>query len=76
MHLVITYDEVGQDGEHRTTRGALDAPDGDATQANTDIMGVARQASAPATGSFVFQLKAESQEKGEDTFDKGRAIAR
>ena len=31
MHPAITQDEVGQDREHRTTRGALDAPDGDPT---------------------------------------------
>ena len=76
MHLVITQDEVGQDGEHRTTRGALDAPDGDATQAHTDIMRVARQAPATATGGLVFELKAKSQEKGEHAFDKRLAVAK
>src|SRR5262245_61139384 len=38
-------------------------------------MRVARQASAPATGGFVFQLKAESHDKGEDTFEERLAIA-
>src|SRR5712691_8941501 len=74
MHLVITQDEVGQDGEHRTTRGAMDAPDDDSTQANTDIMGVARQAPATATGGLVFELKAKGQEKGEHAFDKRLAV--
>ena len=39
-------------------------------------MRVARQASAPATGGFVFQLKAESYEKGEDTFEERLASAK
>jgi hypothetical protein len=63
MHLAITQDEVGQDGEHRTTRGALETPDDDPTQANTDIMGVAGEAPATATGGLVFELKAKGQEK-------------
>jgi hypothetical protein len=67
---------VGQDGEHRTTRGALDAPDGDSTQANTDIMGVARQAPAPATGGLVFELKAKGHHEGEDTFEERLAIVK
>ena len=39
-------------------RGALDPPDGDATQADTGIMRVARQAPTSAAGGLVFQLKA------------------
>jgi hypothetical protein len=38
-------------------------------------MGVAGQAPAAATGGFVEELKAQSQEKGEDAFDKRPAIA-
>ena len=64
-----------EDGEHRATRRALDPPDGEPTQPDPGIMRVARQASAPATGGLVFELKAEGQEKGEDTFDKRLAIA-
>jgi len=37
-------------------------------------MGVARQAPAPATGGFVFQLKAEGHDEGEDTFEERLAI--
>src|SRR5262244_2275381 len=76
MHLAITQDEVGQDGEHRTTGGALDAPDGDPTQANTDIVRVTGQTSTPTTGGFVFQLKAEGQHEGEDTFEEHLAIVK
>jgi hypothetical protein len=65
-----------QDREHRTTRGALDPPDGDATQADTDIMRVARETSTPTTGSFVFQLKAEGHDEGEDTFEERLAIVK
>jgi len=47
-----------------TTLRALETPDGETAQADTDIMGVARQASAPATGRFMFQLKAEDHDEG------------
>jgi hypothetical protein len=33
---------MGQNREHRATRGALETPDGDPTQLDPDIMGVAR----------------------------------
>ncbi len=75
-HLAVAQDKMRQDGEHRTTRGALDPPDGDATQADTGIMRVARQASTAVTGRLVCQLKAKGQEKGEDAFDKGLAITK
>ena len=74
-HLAIAQDEVRQDREHRFARGALDTPDGEPTQADTGIMGVARQAPAAATGGLVGELKAEGEEKGEDEFDKRLAIA-
>ena len=51
-------------------------PDGDPTQADTDIMRVARQAPAAATGRLVCELKAKGQEEGEDAFDKRLAIAK
>ena len=76
MHLAITQDEVGQDGEHRTTRGALDAPDGDATQPDPEVMRVAGQAPTSLTSRFVCKLKAKGEEKGEDAFDKRFAIAK
>jgi len=37
-------------------------------------MGVARQASAPATSRFMFQLKAEGHDEGEDAFEERLAI--
>jgi hypothetical protein len=76
LHLAIAQDEVGQDGEHRMTRRALEPPDGHPTQAHAEIMRVARQTSATATSGLVFELKAKGQEKGEHAFDKGLAIAK
>ena len=52
-HLAVAQDEMRQDGEHRFARGALDAPDGETAQADTGIMGVARQAPAAAAGGLV-----------------------
>ena len=75
MHLAITQNEVGQDGEHRTTRGALEPPDGDPAQTDADIMRMACEASTATTSRFVFELKAKGEEKGEDAFDKRFAIA-
>ena len=74
FHLTIAQDEVGQDGEHCTTCGALDTPDADATQANPDIMGVAGEAPAAATARLVIKLKAQGHEESEDTFEKRLAI--
>src|SRR5262249_30493544 len=73
-HLAIAQDEMWQDRENRSARGALDPPDGDPAQPDPYIMGVTRQAPAPATGGFVFQLKAEGHEEGEDRFEEGLAI--
>jgi hypothetical protein len=42
-YLAIAQDKMRQDGEDSFARGALDPPDGDATQADTGIMRVARQ---------------------------------
>jgi hypothetical protein len=39
-------------------------------------MRVARQASTTATGGFVFQLKAEGHDEGEDTFEERLPIAK
>jgi len=39
-------------------------------------MRVARQASAAATGGFVFELKAEGHNEGEDTFEERLTIAK
>ncbi len=74
-HLAIAQDEVRQDREHRATRGALETPDGEMPQPDTDIMGVARQAPAPATGRLVPQLKAQGEDDSDHQFDKGLAVA-
>jgi hypothetical protein len=39
-------------------------------------MGVAGQAPAATTGGFVFQLKAEGHDEGEDTFEERLPIAK
>src|SRR2546427_328549 len=49
-HLTIAQDEVRQDREHRATRGALDTPDGEPTQPDTGIMGVAGGETPPPAG--------------------------
>jgi hypothetical protein len=74
-HLAIPQDELWEDREHRFARRTLYPPDGHPTQANTHIMGVARQAPAAATGGFVLELKAKGQDEGEDTFEECLAIA-
>jgi len=74
-HLAIAQDEVREDREHRATRGTLETPDGEITQPDTDRMGVARQAPAPATGRRVPQLKAEGAEESDHQCDKGLAVA-
>jgi hypothetical protein len=63
-------DEVREDREHRFTRRALYQPDGDPAQPDTRIMRMARQAPSPATRRLMFELQANGEEKGEDTFDK------
>jgi hypothetical protein len=74
--LARASDEVGEDREHRCARRALDTPDGHSTQADTDIMGVAGQAPAAATGHLVCELKATGQEKHEHAFDQRLAVAK
>jgi hypothetical protein len=76
VHRAIAQDEVGQDGEHGTTRGALDAPDGNPTQADPGVMGVACQAPAATTGGLMFELKAKGHDEGEDTFEERLPIAK
>jgi len=65
-----------QDGEDGFARGALDPPDGDATQADTGIMRVARQAPTAVTGRLVEELKAEGEKEREYEFNKGLAVAK
>ena len=53
-----------------------DTPDGETTQPDVHIMGVARQAPAAATSRLVCELKAQGQEKDKHAFDKRFAIAK
>jgi hypothetical protein len=65
-----------EDREDGFARGALDPPDGDATQADTGIRRVARQAPTAVTGRRVEELKAEGEEEREYAFHKGLAVAK
>ena len=53
---------MGEDREHRVTRGAPEPPDGETTQADTDVMRVAGQAATIATRRLVGELKADGQD--------------
>jgi hypothetical protein len=75
-HLAIAQDAVGQDGAHGSARGAREPPDGESTQPDTGLMGVACKTPATAPSGLVFELKAEGQEEGDHAFDKGFAIAK
>jgi hypothetical protein len=53
---------------------ALELLDGEPTQADPDVMGVACRAAASLTGRLGFQLKAKGQEKGDHQCNKCLAI--
>jgi len=61
-HRSITPDEVWQDGEDRLACGALEAPNGEATQTHACIMGVAGQTATAGTGGLVGQLEADRED--------------
>jgi len=67
---------VGEDREHRSACGALDPPDGEPTQPETGIVGVASQAPALAAAGLVEELKAEREEKREHELDKRLGITK
>ena len=75
-HLAIAQDAVGQDGAHGSARGAREPPDGEPTQPDTGLMGVACKTPATAPSGLVFELKAEGEEKSAHEFYKGLAIAK
>jgi hypothetical protein len=75
-HRAIAQNEVWQNREYRFTGRALYPPDRDATQADTGVMGVPRQARSATTGRLVLQLKAEGQDEGEDTFEERLAVVK
>jgi hypothetical protein len=64
-----------QDREPGFACGARHPPNGETTQADTDVMGVTRQAPTAATSGLVGELKAQGEEQGEDAFDKRFAVA-
>jgi hypothetical protein len=61
-HLTVTQDKMRQNREYRLASGALNAPDGETTEANASIMGVASEGAAAVTGRFVGEL--ETRERG------------
>ena len=63
-----------QDGEDRLAGGALDAPDGQPTQADSGVMGMAREAPAAATGALVGELKPKREDERQDELDKRLAV--
>jgi hypothetical protein len=75
-HLARAQDEVGEDRAYRFARGALDPPDGETTQPETDRMGVACETPASTTGRFGGELKAQREQKGKDTLDTRLAIGK
>ena len=68
-HLSVAQDQVRQDGKHGLACRALDTPDGEPTQAETGIVGVARQAPTRAAAGLVEELKADGEEEGQDKLD-------
>ncbi len=66
---------MGQDREYRCARRALDTPDGDAIEPETEVMRVACHTPSAATGGLVFQLKADGQDESHHQFDKRLAVA-
>src|SRR5438552_6835312 len=61
---------MGQYGKDRFASRALHAPDGEPTQPDTGIVGVAGQAPTLAAAGLVEELKAEREEKREHELDK------
>ena len=61
---------MGEDREHRVTRGALEPPDSDPTQPDPDVMRGAGQASAAATCRLVGELKADGKDESQHAFEK------
>jgi hypothetical protein len=75
-HLAIAQDEMRQDREYRFARGALETPNGDSTEPETEVMRVTRQAPAAATGGLVLELKPEGQDERRHQFEKRLAVAK
>jgi hypothetical protein len=67
---------VWEDREHCSACRALDPPDGETTEPETGLVGVARQAPALAAAGLVEELKAEREEKREHELDKRLGITK
>jgi hypothetical protein len=65
-----------EDREHGFAPRTLDTPDGHPTEADSDVMGVACQAPASATGRLVCELKAKGEDESDHEFNKGPAVAK
>jgi hypothetical protein len=74
-HSTVAQDKMRQNREDRPASGALNAPDGEAAETNTGIMGVASQRAAAITGRFVVELETQREDESQDELDEGSAIA-
>ena len=75
-HRAVTQDAVGQHGKNRLASRALHAPDGEATEPNAGIMGVASQTTTAVTGRFMGQLEADGEDEGQDKLDERLGVAK
>src|SRR5687768_4780749 len=63
-----------QHGKNGFAARALKAPDGETTEPNPDIMGVASETTTAVTGRFVGELKPQREDEGQNKLDKRFAI--
>src|SRR5438132_1544996 len=68
--------KAGLSTYNRFALRTLDTPDGETTQPDTHIMGVASQAPTAATARLMCELKAQGQEESHNEFDKRLAVAK
>lgn len=73
---LLIYNEVREHGAPCSPWGALKPPQGEPTETDTGIMGLARQAPTAAPGGLVEAWQAQRQEQGEDAFDQRLPIAK
>ena len=59
-----------QNREDRFASGALNAPDGEAAEANPSVMRMASQSTTAITARFVGELKAQGEDEGQHELDK------
>src|SRR5688500_18363112 len=73
-HLAVAQNEMRQHGENGFTPRALDAPNGETAEPDTDVMRVAGQTAA-FTGGFVMELKPQGKDESQDELDECFAMA-